>query len=123
MARATDRWRHALSLIKLTMKKCIDSRNDMHIALLQIRTTPMGQGLHCPATLLFNGPVRGIMPVINRLPIGTNNDEHHKALVDRQCKTNQDKDTSKNLVSLPIRVYCSGSTRRQGTMDLWINSG
>ena len=43
------------------------------------------------------------MPVIDRPPIGTNNDdEHHKALVDRQCKHDQGKDTSKNVVSLPI---------------------
>ena len=43
------------------------------------------------------------MPVINRLPIGIDNDvKHHKALVDRQCRNDQDKDTSKNLVSLPI---------------------
>ena len=39
------------------------------MAMLQIRTTAMGQGLPSPAMLLFNCPVRGIMPVIDRPPI------------------------------------------------------
>ena len=92
-----------IKFIKFTMKKCVDSRNDMHIALLQIRTTPLGQGLPSSAILLPNHLVRGIMPVLDRLPTGTDNDdEHHKALVDRQFKNEQDKDTSINLVSLPI---------------------
>ena len=43
------------------------------------------------------------MPIINRLLIGFDNDEeHHTALIDRQNKNNKGKDTSKNLVSLPI---------------------
>ena len=92
-----------IKFIKSTMKKCFDSGSDVHIALLQIRTTPIRQGLLSPATLLFNCQVRGIMPVMNRLPINTDNDEeHHKALVNRQCKNEQGKDTPKNFVSLPI---------------------
>ena len=93
-----------IKFIKCTMKKCAYSRNDMHIALLQIRTKPLGQGLPSPAMLLFNHPVRGTMPIINRLLIGTDDDddEHHKALVDRKCQNGQEKDASKNLVSLPI---------------------
>ena len=85
------------------MKKCFDSGSDMHIALLQTRSTPLGQGLPSPATLLFNCLVRGIMPRIDRLPINTDNDdEHHTALVNRQHRNQQDIDTSKNFVSLPI---------------------
>ena len=76
-----------IKFIKCTMKKCFDSRSNMHIALVQIRKMLLGQGLPSPDTLLFDCLVRGIMPVIDRLPICTNNDEeHHKALVDRQCK-------------------------------------
>ena len=49
------------------------------MAMLQIRTTPLGQGLPRPAMLLFNCPVRGIMPVMDRPPINIdNNDEHHQ---------------------------------------------
>ena len=56
-----------------------------------------------PATLLFNCPVRGIMPVINRPPISTDNDhKHHKVLVTDNAKMNKTKMLPKNLVSLPI---------------------
>ena len=57
------------------------------MGLLQIRTTPLGQGLPSPATLLFNCPVHGIMPVVDRKLINIdNNDEHHKNLIHRQGK-------------------------------------
>ena len=45
----------------------------------------------------------GIMPVINRPLVGTNNDnEHHKALIGRQSRNDKGKDTSRSFVSLPI---------------------
>ena len=57
------------------------------MAMLQIRTTPLGQGLPSPATLLFKYPVRDIMPVMNRPPINIDNDvEHHQTLTYRQGK-------------------------------------
>ena len=57
------------------------------MAMLQIRTTPLGQGLPSPAMLLFNHPVRGIMPVMDRPPININNDdEYHQTLMHRQGK-------------------------------------
>ena len=90
--------------IKCTMKKCFDSGSDIHIALLQIRSTPPRQGLPSPATLLFNCPVRGIIPIIDRPQVNTNNDDEiHTALVNRQYRNEQSIDTSRNLVSLPIR--------------------
>ena len=125
------------------MKKCFESGSDIHIDLLQIRSTPLGQGLPSPATLLFICPVRGIMPIIDRLQINTNNDdEHHTALVNRQYKNEQGKDTSKtflirdkkNFLQLTFdtsktfffssnRVYCSGSVSRRGTVDPWNHRG
>ena len=58
-----------IKFVKCTLKKCFESRSDPQIALLQIRIrmTPLGQGLPSPATMLFNHPIRGIMPVVNRL--------------------------------------------------------
>ena len=33
--------------------------------------------------MLFNYLIKGIMPVVNRLPVGSDNDkEHHNALID-----------------------------------------
>ena len=57
------------------------------MALLQIHTTPLGQGLPSPPTLMFNRPVHGIMPVVDHKPIGQDcDDEHYHKLVDRQQK-------------------------------------
>ena len=57
------------------------------MALLQIRTTLLGQGLPRAATLLFNCQVRGIMPLMDRKPINIDNDdEHYKNLMHRQGK-------------------------------------
>ena len=48
---------------------------------------PLGPALPSPATLLFNHPTRGIMPIVDRLMISLNNDdEHYKALAERQTK-------------------------------------
>ena len=53
--------------------------------------------------MLFNFPIRDIMPVINRPLVGTNNDdEDHKALIGRQSRKDKGKDTSIGFVSLPI---------------------
>ena len=60
------------------------------MALLQIHTIPLGQGLPSPATLLFNHLVCSIMPVIDRKPISRDNDdEHHNKLIHRQHKIAQ----------------------------------
>ena len=42
------------------------------------------------------------MPVTDRPPINTDNDEHHKASTNSQCRNDWGKYTSKNFVSLPI---------------------
>ena len=66
-----------IKFIKHTMKKCIETNEDKHVALLQIRSASLEPGLLSPATLLFNCIIPGIMPIINRLPINLGNDEEH----------------------------------------------
>ena len=69
------------------MKKCCDTKSDIHPALLQVRMMPLGPGLPSHATLLFNNPTKGIIPIINRTSISIDNDdEYHKALVKIQTK-------------------------------------
>ena len=83
--------------------KYFDSKTDPHVALLEIQMMLLGQGLPSPATMLFNHPIRSIMSVINRLPVGSDNDdEYHKALIGRQNRNDKGKDTSKGFLSLPI---------------------
>ena len=89
--------------VKCTLKKSFDSRTDPHKALLQRQMMLLGQGLLSPATMLFNCLIRGIVPVINRPPVGTeNDDEHHKALIGRQNRNDKGKGTSKSFVPFPI---------------------
>ena len=85
--------------------------------------TPLGQGLTSPTDMLFNHPIRGIMSIINRPPIGIDNDgEHHEAVTKRQTKNDKDKDTSKNFVSIPIGSTVAvqwedGGPWTQGTIE------
>ena len=46
-----------IKFIKHTMKKCIKTNEDIHIALLQIRATPLKPGLPTPATMLYYHPI------------------------------------------------------------------
>ena len=91
-----------IKFVKCTLKKSFDSRTNPHIALLLIPMTPLEQGLPSPATMLTNHLIRGIMPVFSRLAVGIDNDEYHKALMDRQNRNDKGKDTSKSFVSLLI---------------------
>ena len=73
------------------------------MVLLQIRTTPLGQGLPSLAMLQFNHPLHGIMPALDRKPVSVDNDdEHHKKLKHRQGKNNPNNDTSQVFASNPI---------------------
>ena len=62
-------------------QKCFDNNNDVSFALLQVRMMPINAGLPSPATLLFNRPIRALLPLMNREPININADgKHYKAL-------------------------------------------
>ena len=79
------------------MKKCIETNEDIHVALLQIRPTPLKPGLPTSATLIFNCPIWGIMPILNRLPINLdNNEESYEALFNREAKNDKKYDTARN---------------------------
>ena len=94
-----------IKFIKCTLKKCANSGGDIHMVLLQIHTTPLGQGLLRLATLLFNNLVCGVMPVIDRKPIGgDNDDEHHSKLVHRQYKNDTNNGASLVFASIPIGI-------------------
>ena len=91
-----------IKFIKQTIKKCIDTKSDIHIILLQIRSTPLRPRMPSPAKLLCNHPIRDIMPITNRVLVNSNNvDAHNKALVKRQTKNDKNYDTSRNYASFP----------------------
>ena len=85
------------------MKKCYDTKSDIHLALLQVITMPLGPGIPSLATLLFNCPTRGIVALINRPPVSIDNDdEYDKVLVKRKRKNGKKYDAAKNYTLLPI---------------------
>ena len=90
-------------IYKVYKQKCSDNKSDTHIALLQIRLTPLGPGLPNPATLLFNQPKRSIMPIVSLMPISPNNDgEHYGVLAKRETKKDRSHDTSRNYDFIQI---------------------
>ena len=73
------------------------------MALLQIRTTSLGEGLPSLATLLCNHLVHSIISVLDRKPFSVHNDDkHHRKLMHRQGKNDPNNDTSQVFVSVPI---------------------
>ena len=71
------------------------------MALLQIQTTPLGQGLLSLATLMFNRPVCSSMSVIDHKPVIEDcDDDHHTKIIKRQQKN--DNDTAVTFSCIPI---------------------
>ena len=80
-----------IKFIKHTFKKCTDSGRDINMALFQICTMPLGQGLLSPAALMFRRQVCGIMPVLHcKSLVKDSDDDHHNKLVERQQKSTND---------------------------------
>ena len=74
-------------IYQVDTQKCSDTKSDPHITLLQIRSTQLVPQLPSAATLLFNHQTRGIMPILCRPPLNSNNnEEHYQALINRHIK-------------------------------------
>ena len=71
--------------------------------MLQIRSTPLGQGLLSHMRLLFNCTIKGIILILSRPPIHANSDNyHHETLVEIKSKAVRNYDTLRNYNSVPI---------------------
>ena len=93
----------ALNSLNAHLKNVPTLVGTFHMVLLQIPYYPQGQGLLSPATLLFNCLVCGVMPVLDRKPIGgDNDDEHNSKLVHRQHKSKTYNDASPLFASIPM---------------------
>ena len=77
--------------------KDMQTNNDIHFALLQIRSTPVSAEWPSPAMILLNRPIRELLPQIGREPININNDdEYYEALKSRQEAYTKNNDTCKD---------------------------
>ena len=73
------------------------------LVLLQMQSVPVGTGLPSPATVLFNRPIRCLLPQMNRETINVDNDDsHYQALETCQKRYSKDSDTLTILVFLQV---------------------
>ena len=56
----------------------MQTKNNVHFALLQIVSTLEGAGLPSPTAMLFKRSIRALLPQIHREPINVNNDKSIK---------------------------------------------
>ena len=75
-----------VGVVKKTLQKCLESGQDPHMAMLCIRTTPIGPKLPSPAELMFGRKVQSNLPAVNLADLDdcTKDDlrdlrEHHDA--------------------------------------------
>ena len=98
---------------KHTIQTFFDDKNDISLAILQIRSTSIGVRLPNPATLLLNGWIKALSPQMNREPFNINADNRqYEAL-----KVHQDTYIKGNDTFFSYRVYSSHTVRRWWTVD------
>ena len=66
--------------MRSTIKKCFDNWDDVYLTLMQMGSTPIGKGLPGPGTLLFNRPIRALLPQINWQPMNSSADDEYYVL-------------------------------------------
>ena len=88
--------------VKTLIKKCKKTNQDLHLAMLHLRATPVDSGIASPAELLLGRPVRTILPSFHIPDKTQKQDGHNEKLKEKQqkMKTNHDKHAGPDLSSL-----------------------
>ena len=87
-----------LKFMKFTRKKYFETNTDVYLALLQIRSTPLGPRLLKPTMLIFNRLARDLLPMFSRLPMLFDDDDNNDTVdIKRQFLVNIPKDTHENV--------------------------
>ena len=89
--------------MKCTIMKCIQTNNHIHFALLQIRPTPVASaGLPSLARMLFNRPIRALLPYTHSEQINVyKDDDYCEALKSTQEAYTKSNDTDKDSTFIP----------------------
>ena len=94
------------------------------MALLQICTMPLGQGLPSPSKLMFNRQVWGIMPVLDCKLIRQDcDDDHHNKLEDRQHKNYNDASLVFSYITIGSAVVVQQEDSGLGTHGMIVGTG
>ena len=81
-----------IKCVKCTIKKCRQTTYGV-----EIRSTLVNAGLPSSDMILFNIPIRALLPQVVREPINVNNNnEHYEAFKSRQESCSRSNDTHKN---------------------------
>ena len=78
-----------------------------------MRSPPIGAVLPSSAILVFNRPIRALLPKVNKEPSSINANDHYGVLKAYQDKYLRGNDTCKESVFFPtgstVAVHCEGS--------------
>lgn len=88
-----------VGVVKDAMQKALESGQDADMALLCIRTTPIGHGLPSPAELMFSRKVRSNLPAFSRDPQSCDVEAAKLRKQRSKCKEQYDKQ-SRTLTTL-----------------------
>ena len=84
------------------MRKYKMACNDINLALLLIRSTPVGLGLPS-STTLFNRPILGLMPRVCRMLINYYSyEDNHDTLKSRHYQLIMNNDTCEESLIIPV---------------------
>ncbi|XP_071791990.1 uncharacterized protein [Asterias amurensis] len=78
--------------VKSLLKKCHKTNQDVHMAMLHLRATPIDASLPAPAEIMFGRPVRTTLPSNNPYDAMQKHAENHEHLQDRRDKMKNDHD-------------------------------
>lgn len=87
--------------VKALIKKCKKTKEDLHLAMLNLRATPVDSGIPSPAELLLGRPVRTTLPSFHPDTSHKQDGPNEKLKEKREkMKTNHDKHAGPDLAPL-----------------------
>ena len=108
-----------IKFVKCTIRKCLDTSQDINLALLQMQSTAVGVGLPSLVMMAFSRPIRGLLLQIDRVPINRDIDEvHYETLETHQSKYKNDSDAQKIILSF-LQGHQWLLSGKMGGMDTW----
>ena len=98
-----------IQYIKPIIKKCLESSGDLHLAMMNVRATPLDSTLPSPAELMFGRKISTTLPNYQHIAVDDDIREHFN--MDSEQQRSYHDRTAKSLAPLminqPVRVFNS----------------